>query len=72
MQDTRAWREELGWSQWQLSTATGIDRTRLSLIECQHVTPNAEESTAIQRALLEGTRRKKEILTSAEESAVSA
>jgi DNA-binding XRE family transcriptional regulator len=67
VQNTQQWRLFLGWSQWQLAKATGIDRTRLSLIENQHVVPNSEEQATIRRALLEETARMKAILAGVEE-----
>ena len=38
-------------SQWALANATGIDRSRLSLIENGHVTPTAEQLVLIREAL---------------------
>jgi transcriptional regulator with XRE-family HTH domain len=64
------WRRMLGWTLWQLSRASGVERTRLSLIENGHVTPHAEEQDAIRRALLEETTRKKAVLASVEEALV--
>jgi transcriptional regulator with XRE-family HTH domain len=54
-----------GWSQFQLSAATNIDRTRLSLIENNHVVPSADEQVAIEQALLGEIGRRSEQLNAA-------
>ncbi|MGB0076593.1 MAG: helix-turn-helix transcriptional regulator [Candidatus Sulfotelmatobacter sp.] len=66
MKNNRDLRLELGWSQWQLAEASGVERTRISHIENDHIHPRAEEQAAIRRALLEETARKKELLSSVE------
>ncbi len=40
-----------GASQWDIARATGIDRSRISLIETGHVRASTEEEVAIRRAL---------------------
>lgn len=44
-------REARGVSQWELSSMTGIDRSRLSLIENGHVEPTDEQLSRIREAL---------------------
>ncbi|MGA8150346.1 MAG: helix-turn-helix transcriptional regulator [Terriglobales bacterium] len=41
-----------GWTQFDLSDATGIERTRLSFIENGHVVPSVTERSIIEKALL--------------------
>jgi transcriptional regulator with XRE-family HTH domain len=52
MKNIRELRNLADWSQFQLATATGIDRTRLSLIENGHVIPDLDERLTIEQALL--------------------
>ena len=47
----RILREIRGLSQWELSTATGIDRGRISLIENGHVTATPLQEEEIKLAL---------------------
>ena len=47
----RELRETAACSQWDLAAQTGIDRSRVSLIECGHVEPSASELAAIEKAL---------------------
>jgi transcriptional regulator with XRE-family HTH domain len=63
VENIRELRNLAGWSQFQLSAATGIDRTRLSLIENDHVIPSAEEQVAIEQALLEEIGRRNDRLS---------
>jgi transcriptional regulator with XRE-family HTH domain len=69
--DIRELRNLAGWSQFQVASATGIDRTRLSLIENNHVAPTTDEQVAIEQALLGEIGRRKEqlsaVLTGAKE-----
>jgi len=44
-------RKASGATQWEISHATGIDRSRISLIEAGHVRASTEEEEAIRRAL---------------------
>lgn len=44
-------REARGFSQWDLSNRTGIDRSRLSLIENGHIEPTIEQLESIKIAL---------------------
>lgn len=56
--DIRKLRALAGWSQYQLASATGIDRTRLSLFENQHLAPTMLEQIAIEEVLLEGIEQR--------------
>ncbi len=49
-----------GWSQFDLSDATGIERTRLSFIENGHVVASDVERQSIQKALLAEIARRAE------------
>jgi transcriptional regulator with XRE-family HTH domain len=71
LKNNRDLRLELGWSQWQLADASGVERTRISHIENGHIHPKAEEQAAIRRALLEETARKKELLSFVEVAGVT-
>lgn len=66
------WRLQLGWTLWQLEKASGVERTRLSLIENGHVTPKPAEETAIRHALQLETARKHERLSAFAQESVSA
>jgi hypothetical protein len=61
--DFRGLRHLAGWSQFQLAAATQIDRTRLSLIENDHIIPDGDEHAAIKQALLEAISRRNEQLS---------
>jgi transcriptional regulator with XRE-family HTH domain len=50
--DIRKHRILAGWSQFDLSAATGIDRSRLSMYENGHYAPSVDEALIIERALL--------------------
>ena len=50
--DLQKLREQAGWSQFELAAATGIERTRLSLIENGHIVASAYERGVIRTALL--------------------
>ena len=50
--NTKELRELADWSQYKLSSKTGIDRTRLSFIENGHVIPSPEEQARIEKVLL--------------------
>lgn len=63
VKDIRELRNLADWSQFQLAAATGIDRTRLSLIENKHVVPNTDEQAAIEQALLGEIGRRNERLS---------
>jgi transcriptional regulator with XRE-family HTH domain len=63
VRDIRKLREMASWTQYALATATGIERTRLSLIENKHVVPSTEEQVAIERALLGEIGRRNEQLS---------
>jgi transcriptional regulator with XRE-family HTH domain len=45
-------------SQYKLAKKTGIDRTRLSLLENEHVAPSPEEQATIERVLLAEIERR--------------
>jgi transcriptional regulator with XRE-family HTH domain len=57
MADFKELREHTGWSQWKLAEATGIERSKISLMECGYVEPSAVELTAIERVLLKEISR---------------
>jgi transcriptional regulator with XRE-family HTH domain len=54
----RALRELAGLSQYRLAAVTGIERTRLSLFENNHIAPTVIEQAAIEKALLEEIERR--------------
>lgn len=56
--DIRELRELAGLSQYRLAAATGIERTRLSLFENNHIAPSVTEQAAIEKALLEEIGRR--------------
>jgi hypothetical protein len=62
VKDLQKWRDLAGVGQFQLSKATKIDRSRLSLIENQHVQPTAEEWSAIVSVILEAARKRRDEL----------
>jgi predicted transcriptional regulator len=55
--DIRELREHADVSQWRLSKATDIERSKISLIERGYVAPSAAELARIERALLLEVRR---------------
>ncbi|MGA2978043.1 MAG: helix-turn-helix transcriptional regulator [Terriglobales bacterium] len=55
--DIRELRKAADCSQWGLAKATGIDRSRLSLMECGYVEPSAAELEKIEQALLTEVRQ---------------
>ena len=59
MADIRELRTLAGWTQYELSKATGTDRTKISLAECQHVALTAEEQIRLETALLREIERKR-------------
>jgi len=50
--DIRELRALAGWSQYRLAAETGIERTRLSLIENRHIAPSPEEQGIIEKVLI--------------------
>lgn len=44
-------REARGFSQWDLAVRTGLDRSRLSLIENGYIVPTSEQLAKIREAL---------------------
>jgi predicted transcriptional regulator len=54
----RTLRLAAGLSQWEISRFSGVDRSRISLIESGHVLPTESEITAIKRAIAAGARKK--------------
>ena len=61
----RELRRLTGWSQYRLAAATGIERTRLSLFENNHIVPTVTEQAAIEQVLLEEIERRSEQLRAA-------
>jgi transcriptional regulator with XRE-family HTH domain len=54
----RKWRELLGWTQLDLSKATDLDRSRLSLAENGHVMLRPDELRLINEAVRLGTEQR--------------
>ena len=52
MKHLKTMRALTGRSQFWLEEASGVERSRLSLIENRHIIPTAKERAAIERALL--------------------
>ena len=52
MKELRRWRELAGWTQIHLAKKSDVDRTRLSMAECGHVTLTVQEQEIIRRILL--------------------
>ncbi|SPE34467.1 hypothetical protein SBA2_900005 [Acidobacteriia bacterium SbA2] len=50
-EEIRQRRELVSWTQYDLSRATGISRSRLSEIECGHVQPPPDELRKVERAV---------------------
>jgi predicted transcriptional regulator len=59
VKDIKELREHADCSQWQLSNATGIERSKISLMENGYVTPKPSELAAIEKVLLEEISRQK-------------
>jgi transcriptional regulator with XRE-family HTH domain len=72
VKNSREWRLQLGWTLWELERASGVERTRLSHIENEHVVPKPAEQEAIRRALQEETARKNALLSAFAQDSVSA
>jgi transcriptional regulator with XRE-family HTH domain len=58
MERLRELREILGLSQYQMSSLTGIERSRISAIECSHVALTSEEISKVKRAVLLALERR--------------
>ena len=52
MSRIRECREILGLSQWQFANLSGIERSRISLAECSHITLSPEEIAKLKAAVL--------------------
>ena len=50
-EEIRQHRELVSWTQYDLSRATGISRSRLSEIECGHVQPSTDELRLVEQGL---------------------
>lgn len=49
MKDVHELRKLAGWTQYRLAMETGIERTKLSLIENRHVAPSVEEQATLEQ-----------------------
>ena len=56
--DLRELRRIAGLTQFAVSKASGVDRTRLSLAECGHVQLRNDEYVAVQNALVREIQRR--------------
>lgn len=61
--ELRVLRDKLRCTQYEISNVSGVERSRLSLIENERITPTPEEVVAIETALLGELRHRKEELS---------
>jgi transcriptional regulator with XRE-family HTH domain len=60
MSRIRECREILGLSQWQFANLSGIERSRISLAECNHVNLTPEEIGKVKSAVLRALEHRTE------------
>ena len=75
MKELKRLREVLGLTQFDVAKKSGVERTRLSLAECGHVTLSRDEKDSIRRTLLRASAERqaqlKDVLDTAEETHVT-
>lgn len=69
MNDLRSLRELADWTQTRVARASGINRAKLSLVECGEIELSANEEAIVRRVLTDAIRQRSAQLRAALEDA---